>query len=489
MNVLNTFIACLAVVLMVPAYSHCSSGPSASHQEGMAYISHDTVLISSDGTSIRAETGTIIVPENRRREGSRLIPIDYIRLKSLSEIPGVPLFYLEGGGDPSTWQAGDPDRLGSWLPFLEVSDVILFDQRGSKDQQLLWVYMAGYHQQFLVSEQEATRHLRMMAEGALPAFEERGVDITGYTVVEQARDIDDLRKHLAIERYAILGSSFGSQIGMMLITLYEQRIATAVFAGTEGLADSFNYPSDLDTQVERIASMVARDGQLHAMIPDFSELLDQVMDGLGENPVRLQVINPLTRQSMEVDVGPFGLALILRLDIDDATDIPIIPKMLFTLNQGDTRILQEFVQKRIVLAFALSGNGLTQGLASGVSDQRLEEIEREARESAFGNVVNFPYAPLIPIWPSINPEIDFTTPVTSNIRTLFLSGDLDARTPIYQTEEIRKGFPNSVHIVVTNAGHEQVLPNREVREIIQSFLMGDVPVRQEVTSEPVKFVW
>jgi pimeloyl-ACP methyl ester carboxylesterase len=163
--------------------------------------------------------------------------------------------------------------------------------------------------------------------------------------------------------------------------------------------------------------------------------------------------------------------------------------MLFTLSQGDTRILQEFVQKRIVLAFALSGNGLTQGLASGVSDQRLEVIEREARESIFGNAVNFPYAPLIPIWPSINPEIDFTTPVTSNIRTLFLSGDLDARTPVYQTEAIRKGFPNSVHIVVTNAGHEQVLPNPEVREIIQSFLMGDVPVRQEVTSEPMKFVW
>jgi pimeloyl-ACP methyl ester carboxylesterase len=104
-------------------------------------------------------------------------------------------------------------------------------------------------------------------------------------------------------------------------------------------------------------------------------------------------------------------------------------------------------------------------------------------------VVNFPYAPLLAVWPAINPEIDFTTPVTSNIRTLFLSGALDARTPVHQTEEIRKGFPNSVHIVVTNAGHEQVLSNREVREIIQEFLMGDEPVRNEVTNDPVKFVW
>ncbi|HJZ80103.1 MAG TPA: alpha/beta hydrolase [Pyrinomonadaceae bacterium] len=41
----------------------------------------------------------------------------------------------------------------------------------------------------------------------------------------------------------------------------------------------------------------------------------------------------------------------------------------------------------------------------------------------------------------------------SDVPALFISGTLDARTPISNAEEYRKGFPNSTHIVIENAVH------------------------------------
>jgi hypothetical protein len=82
----------------------------------------------------------------------------------------------------------------------------------------------------------------------------------------------------------------------------------------------------------------------------------------------------------------------------------------------------------------------------------------------------------------------FRSPIVSPVRTLFLSGTLDWNTPPFQAEEVRWGFPNSSHIIVRNAGHEQVLPHPDVLGAIARFLSGaDV---DDVTAgwPPLRFV-
>jgi hypothetical protein len=66
----------------------------------------------------------------------------------------------------------------------------------------------------------------------------------------------------------------------------------------------------------------------------------------------------------------------------------------------------------------------------------------------------------------------FRSPIVSPVRTLFLSGTLDWNTPPFQAEEVRWGFPNSTHIIVKNAGHEQILPHPDVLGAIARFLSG-----------------
>jgi pimeloyl-ACP methyl ester carboxylesterase len=68
---------------------------------------------------------------------------------------------------------------------------------------------------------------------------------------------------------------------------------------------------------------------------------------------------------------------------------------------------------------------------------------------------------------------DFRSPLVSDVRALLLSGTLDWNTPPFQAEQLRWGMPNATHLVVRNAGHEQVTTHPEIAGAIRRFLRGE----------------
>lgn len=445
--------------------------------------------VTSDKTEILGEVGYLEVPENRKNPESRSIKIKFVRLKSLSNNPENPLIYLEGGGSAASWQADKPDYLSDWIPLLEVSDVILVDQRGTADNKLQWLWTGKYPEDFLVTAEAAGAHYEEMATSSLAAYSKRGVDVLGYNVFENAKDINELKLALGIDNYSIFGFSYGSHLGLALIKMYGRDIENAVLIGTDGLNHSFNYPSLLDEHVEKIAEMVKQDEAMQKEIPDFPGLLNRVMMQLDNSPAIVEVKNPFIKKKMKVKVGSFGLALILRLDIDDASDIPVIPRLLYSIDQGDYSLLEWFAQKRFARAFGLPGNGITQGISAGASAERWSQIQKEASESLFGDVVNFPFSDARKAWPEIKLDINMVEPLVSSVRTLFISGDLDCRTPVVQTEEIRLGFTNSTHLIVKNAGHEQSMWHSKIfGKAIPDFLRGKDVKEIDAAYKPVKFI-
>jgi len=448
----------------------------------------DAVFATSEQISIAAEVGRLQVPEKRSNENSRFININFIRLKSLSKNPLPPLVYLVGGDAPCTWQASNPESLDQWLPYLSVSDVILVDQRGTTDENLQWIWFDGYPENFLVSEQEAGDHWKTMASRALPAFKEKGIDVTGYTFHESARDIECLMSALKIDRFSILGFSSGSTLGLTLVRLCGDKIENAVLAGADSPEHTFNLPSFLDKHFQKIAAMSNADPEISRVIPDLNYLLELVIQKLEKKPMEVEVKNPLTGQDMTVKVGPFGLNLILRLDIDDATDIPVIPRLLYSIDQGDPGILQWFVQKRVVYAFAIPGNGLNKGINSATSAERFNKIDKESIESRFGNIVNFPFYDIRDVWPLTPPARNHYKIVENKVRVLFLSGSLDSRTPPTQAELYKKEFHNATHLVVENAGHEQILTNPQITTAIVDFLSGKEVESVNASYGPIRFI-
>ena len=430
---------------------------------------------TTEKIKIKGEEGYLVVPENRQNPDSREIKLKYVHLKSTSPTPATPIMYLEGGGATCTWQAESPEDLTDWLEILEVSDLIFVDQRGNEeDEDLTYIWEGEFPTNFFLTEKAANQHYKAMVEKALPAFEQRGVDVRGYNVEEHAKDFNALATALGLDTYSIFGYSFGTTIGTYLMNLFPERIERAVLVGADAPNQALNYPSYLDKHVDSISTIVAQDPNLSSSIPDFSKLVERVMEKLAKEPAMVTITNPLTREEVEIPVGPFGRAIILRLDIDDAKDIPIMPRLLYTIDHGDYSMLQWFVQRRIVFGLGVAGNGINQYLASGASEGRWARIVKEAEESLFGNAVNFPFSAAKDHWVETEMSIDPTLPIQSDIPTLFISGTLDARTPPAQIHETMKGFSEAYHIEIENAGHDQVLWNIETFDNnIPAFLKGE----------------
>lgn len=106
--------------------------------------------------------------------------------------------------------------------------------------------------------------------------------------------------------------------------------------------------------------------------------------------------------------------------------------------------------------------------------------------SLLGAMTNFPFPPVCQVLKLQALPESFRKPIISTLPALFISGSLDSNTPPYQAEEVRWGFPNSVHVIVENAGHESTLTLKETRGLMVDFLRGkDVAGRRVIAKRPI----
>lgn len=443
-------------------------------------------LSSATGVEIEAEEGWISVPERRGAPSTRLIELHYLRLKSSSTAPVAPLIYL-AGGPGSTGVSESASFLDMWVPFLEICDVVLLDQRGTRDPDLQWVWDGPLPLDFFRSGEIARAHMVELCRRAASQIRGRGVDLAGYTTAESAEDLESLRDALSVPAISLLGFSYGTHLACAYLRQHDTKVENAVLIGTEGPDFTYKLPVSADIQFRRIAAMAASDPKLQGRVPDWMALLDRVDQKLEREPMLVTIPTPEGGE-VTLPIGPFGLHFILRADLGDATDIPVFPRLLWSIDRGDPSILAWFINKRAPIAIYASGMSYAMDAASGVSPGRRALIESQS-SSRFAEVVNFPYPDIVDAWGVPDLGDAFRGPLISSARTLFLSGELDWNTPPYQAEEIKWGFTNAVHLVVSNAGHEQTwLQNTETPGIIVDFLGGKDVRNRRATYRALRFL-
>jgi len=472
----------LPAMLLLAAARPALAAPAPSPGEVLD-VQHRT-LAGSHG-SIEADAGRLLVTENRAVATSRRIPIRFLRLRSTAAHPAAPLFYLAGGpGDRGVSES--PQALEFWAPYLTVCDVVLIDQRGVGDPDLTWRWDGPPPMAYFVNADSARRHEVEMSRRALAAIKARGVDLAGYTTVESATDLDELRAALRLERVSLLAFSYGTHLACAYLKRYGDRVENAVMFGLEGPDQTEKLPWAMDTQFQKLALLAQADPRLAKQIPDLMALYDRVIAKLAKQPMRVPVPMPGGKDTLQVPVGPFGLRWILRIDMGDATDLPVYPRLLWSIDQGDPSVLAWFVRKRAGGALGFSGMNHAMDAASGATKGRLALIESQAATSRFADVVNFGDEP-DPAIPDLGDA--FRAPVVTPVRCLLLSGSLDFNTPPYQSEEFRWGAPNAIHLDVENAGHEQIFfQNESVGPVVRDFLSGRDVRDRKVTYPPLRFV-
>lgn len=441
-----------------------------------------------DGGAIDADQGKLTVPAVRRDPASATFELAFIWLRSPNGAGRAPTIVLAGGpGDSSTYWVDNEFWMGIAAPLLAAGDVILLDQRGTGQSRPLgnWRIEGPPQLNFFVSEEIALAHFRENSRRAIAALTAQGVRLDGFTTEEAADDVNDLRRALGLEKVSLWGFSYGTHLGLSVLRRHGRHIERAILIGVEGPDDTYKPPLGMDRAFDRIARLAAADPNT-AAAGDLWELRDRVRAKLARGDVAVEIEGG--GQRFNIPVGPFGLDLILRFDIGDASDIPVFPRLLHSIDQGDLRLLRWFVQRRAGLVTVIPAMSFMTDAASGASAARRAAIAREAAQSRFGNMANFPFPDLETEWRAPAPARDFHAPVRSDVPTLFMCGEVDWNTPPEQARADAAGFSHATVIVVGNAGHEQVYTHSRIKAATTRFLQGEDVSGVTAAWEPIRFV-
>jgi pimeloyl-ACP methyl ester carboxylesterase len=445
---------------------------------------------NSKGEKVESEFGTLFVPENRSKPDSNLIELAFVRFKSTAKNPGPPIVYLAGGPGGSGIGTAVGSRFPLFMALREIGDVIAFDQRGTGYSKP----NLGCYERLAIpldvppSRELAVKELRTNAKACLAYWRDiQRVDLSGYNTNESADDLEDLRKALGAKQISLWSISYGTHLALTTIRRHPQSIHRAILAGTEGPDHTYKLPGNVQKHLEDLAAVVKADPEIGKDVPDFLGLMKSVFDRLDAQPETVEITDQRTKQKIKVIVNKFVLQYIVANNIG-TTVTANFPAMFYRASKGDFSN-----PAQVWLNTSRQGTGSAMSYmmdcASGQTAARRERIAREAKETLLGDISNFPFPDVCEVWKAPDLGDQFRSPVTSNVPVLFISGTLDARTPVSNAEEYRTGFANSTHIIIDGAVHSDplFLSSPKIKDGMLEFLKGQPVTVTKISAPPMKF--
>ena len=440
---------------------------------------------------VDAEFGTLLVPENRSDPESNLIELAFVRFKSTAKNPGPPIVYLAGGPGGSGIGTARGSRFPLFMAFREIADVIAFDQRGTgfSKPNLTCLNRLALPLDVAPQRAAAIKELRENARDcAFYWHNVQRVDLTGYNTDESADDLEDLRKALGVNQISLWSISYGTHLSFAAMRRHPTSIHRAILAGTEGPDHTYKLPGNIQKHLEDLAAVIKSQTEVGKEIPDFLGLMKSVFDRLDAQPQTVEITDPQTKLKIKVIVNKFVMQYIVANNIG-TTETAKFPGLFYRASKGDFTNLAQFwlEETRSGIASAMS---YMMDCASGQTAARRERIEREAKGTLLEDISNFPFPDVCEEWKAPDLGDEFRAPLKSDVPVLFISGTLDARTPVSNAEEYRKGFSNSTHMIIEGAVHSDplFLSSPKIKEGMMEFLRGQPVTMTRIQGAPMKFV-
>ena len=116
--------------------------------------------------------------------------------------------------------------------------------------------------------------------------------------------------------------------------------------------------------------------------------------------------------------------------------------------------------------------------ASFASSARLKRIRREASNTILAATIDFPFPDICAATKLPRLDEKFRKSFKSDRPVLFITGEMDGRTPISNVEEVAQGFSNQQHLIVANAAHG-IMGYPELNPLMLMFIRGQrvTPIR------------
>ena len=325
-------------ILLLAGCLHAAAAMAAAPSEIPTLRLEPYAFEIGDGNTVDAEMGTLVVPENRDDPESRTLELAFVRFPSTSETPGPPIVYLAGGPGGSGISAARGRRLQLFMALRQFGDVIAFDQRGTGRSGGDGLRCRETYQLPLDGPGDPTTATAAMAKAVRSCAERlqgEGVDITAYTSLHSAADLNDLRRALGAEKLTLWGISYGTHLALTTLKEHGEHIDRVILAGLEGLDQTYKMPADQQELLEDIARMASADPEIQKKLPDLMASLRGLLERLEKEPAQVQLLHPMAGMPVTVTVGPFDVQVAVANLLRGPSLFRFLPDMIARMEAGD----------------------------------------------------------------------------------------------------------------------------------------------------------
>src|SRR5512143_1019755 len=226
---------------------------------------------ANSNTKYLAECGTLTVPENWDKAGSRLIALPVVRIRASRPNPAEPVFWLQGG-------PGGPNLV--WAPpawLLEKHDAVMVGYRGAEGTQVLrcpevsrlYKTHAGKD---LFSEQARAEYVAATKRCAA-TYQAAGVDMSGYTIPGVVEDMEAVRIAMGYQRIDLLSESYGTRVAQIYAYMHPDSLHRLILIGVNTPGHFIYDPAELDKLTRHLSKLCAQDASCSSRTGDLAQTL------------------------------------------------------------------------------------------------------------------------------------------------------------------------------------------------------------------------
>ena len=259
-NHLLIAIGVIAAMLLVACNPKAASSPAvpegaqAGELIGMQACEHQP---AGTKTKYNAECGTLVVPENWDKAGSRLIGLPVVRIPASGPNPAEPVFWLVGGPGGSNLTWAPP----AWL--LEKHDVVLVGYRGVEGTVVLSCPDVGRLLKAnmgkdLWSEQANKEYVAASKQCAVD-LQKTGVDLSGYTIPGVIEDMEAARKALGYGSINLFSESYGTRVAQIYAYMHPDSLHRLVLIGVNTPGHFIFNRAVYDEMIGKLSKLCAQD--------------------------------------------------------------------------------------------------------------------------------------------------------------------------------------------------------------------------------------
>ena len=431
--------------LRVSSSSAAISVPQGAHAGQLTM--HPCTYPTENG-GYRADCGTLVVPEDRADPRSRLIALPVTRILARSSHPLAPIFHLSGGPGETNMTFPQANRLAA------QHDVVMVGYRGVDGSSVLncpEVTAALENSADFLGKASLSAYSQAFASCA-KRLERSGVDLAGYTLAEQADDIEAARVALGYKRIDLLSESAGTRLAMIYAWRYPNSVDRSVMIGVNPPGNFLYSGAEIDQGIERYSALCAKQPACRARTANLAASMQHTAAHM-----------PSRWYFLPIKPGNVLVATLMGLQEETSVDAPLSGPMTLdswiSAAQGDPSGLWLL---SLMADIALPQSFVWGEFASiGMADA--QPAERYFSSGAGGgSIIGNPFTEflwgaggLVHAWPANPGENQYTSVQNSNVPTLLIGGTLDFATakPRDATKELLPHLPNGHQVILSGLGH------------------------------------